>query len=50
MPKWKRDDYRILYRFYQEHGMVLETRDLVSVGRAADASGSFWRTRLRAVS
>jgi len=29
LPKWKRDDYRILFRFYQEHGLVLETRDLV---------------------
>jgi uncharacterized protein YbjT (DUF2867 family) len=29
MPKWKRDDYRIMYRFYQEHGLVIETRDLV---------------------
>lgn len=27
MPKWKRDDYRILYRFYQEHGLVLGSRD-----------------------
>jgi uncharacterized protein YbjT (DUF2867 family) len=28
MPKWKRDDYRIMYRFYQEHGLVLDPRDL----------------------
>lgn len=29
LPRWQRNDYRIMYRYLQEHGLRLEPRELV---------------------
>jgi uncharacterized protein YbjT (DUF2867 family) len=33
LPKWQRDDLRIMYRFFQEHGLTLPLRDRVEQER-----------------
>ncbi|HEY2830433.1 MAG TPA: NAD(P)H-binding protein [Thermoanaerobaculia bacterium] len=33
MPKWQRDDFRIMYRHYQDHGMKMEKAELVEQER-----------------
>lgn len=33
LPRWQRNDYRIMYRYLQEHGLRLEPRELVDQTR-----------------
>lgn len=33
LPKWQRDDMRIMFRFYQEHGMRMELADVIDQER-----------------
>jgi uncharacterized protein YbjT (DUF2867 family) len=59
LPKWQRDDLRIMFRFYQEQGMRMELADVIEQERVIGheprrfddfASGAFrdWRAALNA--
>ena len=33
LPKWQRDDYRLLYRYLQEHGLKVDVMNLITAER-----------------
>jgi uncharacterized protein YbjT (DUF2867 family) len=60
LPKWQRDDMRIMFRFYQEQGMRMELADVIDQERVigheprrfadfANATCRDWRDALSAV-